>query len=113
MEYDSDTSQPLSAQSVSWRAVHRFILPILSAVSGWPTIGTPAWCSLAHEHPAKWAALLDAAQHHALRLELNQEAMAEASKAISASADWPAVAREVQQLDAARKSGARIERSTP
>ena len=99
------------ARSVSFRAVHRFVLPALNAVKTWPMAGTAAWRALAHDHPAKWAALLDAAQHHVLRVELAQEAMAEASKAVSEAADWPAVARELMQLHDARKSGVRIERS--
>lgn len=73
-------------------------------------LGTAAWRALAADDPARWASLLDGGQHWALRLELNQEALAEASKDIASAADWPAVAREVLQRDSARKSGVRIER---
>ena len=86
-----------TSRSVSWWSVHEFVTAVLDQVNGWPMVGTPAWCSLANEDPAKWAALLDAAQHHALRLELNQEANAEASHAVSAAVDWPAVATEIHQ----------------
>lgn len=109
MTYNPDAAQR-SARSVSWLPVHRFITPVLDAVKAWPTVGTPAWCSLAHDDPAKWAAILDGGQHHALRLELGQAALADASKAIAESADWPAAARELQQLAAARSAGVRIER---
>jgi hypothetical protein len=100
----NDDSTQVGARSVSWRQVHRFIGPVLDAVKDWPTVGTPAWCSLAHEDPRKWAALLDAAQHHALRLELNQQTLADASKEIAAAADWAAVSRELTQLQDFRKS---------
>ncbi len=87
----------LASQQVSWWSVHEFVAAVLNQVNNWPMLGTPAWCSLAHDDPRKWAAVLDGGQHHALRLELNQEARAEASRAISTAADWPEVAREIQQ----------------
>jgi hypothetical protein len=43
-------------------------------------------------------------------MEIGQEALADASKAIAAVADWPAISREVRQRAEARRSGARIER---
>jgi hypothetical protein len=85
------------SQQVSWWSVREFIAPVLNQVNDWPTLGTPAWCSLAHDDPRKWAALLDGAQHWALRVETCQAAMAEASRDISTAADWPAIARETRQ----------------
>jgi Protein of unknown function (DUF2742) len=87
----------VSSQQVSWWSVHEFVSAVLDQVDGWPMLGTPAWCSLAHDDPRKWAAVLDGGQHHALRLELNQEARADASRAVSQSVDWPALAREINQ----------------
>jgi Protein of unknown function (DUF2742) len=84
------------SQQVTWESVHALILPILNQVNDWPTLGTPAWCSLAHHDPRKWAALLDGGQHHALRLELNQRARADASRAMSGALDWKAVSQEIQ-----------------
>jgi Protein of unknown function (DUF2742) len=52
---------------------------------------------LAHDDPQKWAALLDAAQHWALRLETCQEARADASRAVAGAADWPKLSREINQ----------------
>ena len=66
--------------------------------------GTPAWCLLAHDDPRKWVSLLDAAQHHALRVQLAQEALADASKGISQMVDWPAVAQEITQRRAFREA---------
>lgn len=47
--------------------------------------------------PVKWAAICDAARHWALRVETCQAASAEASRDVSAAADWPAVSREIQR----------------
>jgi hypothetical protein len=54
--------------------------------------GTPQWCELADDDPRKTAALFDAARHWALRIETFQIAECEASHAISAAADWSAIA---------------------
>src|SRR5215217_2197631 len=85
------------SQQVSWWAVHDFVAAVLNQVNGYPTAGTPAWCSLAHDDPKKWAAVLDAGQHHALRIELAQEVRAAASREVAAVADWSAAARAVVQ----------------
>jgi hypothetical protein len=58
--------------------------------------GSVEWCDLPDEHPAKTAALLDAARHWALRVETCQQAECEASKAISASADWGRISRRIR-----------------
>jgi hypothetical protein len=93
---DSGGVKVPESQQVSWWEVHTLVAAVLNQVNDWPMLGTPAWCSLAHEDPRKWAALLDGAQHHALRLELNQEARAEGSRAVSAAVDWPALGREIR-----------------
>jgi hypothetical protein len=86
-------SKRIQSQQVSWWSVHEVVTPTLESVEAWPLLGTPAWCSLDDSDPVKWAALLDAAQHWALRLETCQEARADASKAV----DWPALSREINQ----------------
>jgi hypothetical protein len=99
----------VSSQQVNWLTVHRFVGAVLNQVNDWPMAGTPAWCSLAHDDPRKWAALLDGAQHWALRIDSSQEAKCEASQAISAAPlftnsgdpiDWPAIGRERLVLSA-------------
>lgn len=75
-------------QQVSWWSVHEFVDQVVKQVNGWPMLGTPAWCSLAHDDPRKWAALLDGAQHHALRIETAQQARADASRAVSTAVYW-------------------------
>lgn len=93
----AETLDATRSQQVSWWSVHEFVTAVLNQVNDWPAAGTPAWCSLANDDPRKWAAVLDGGRHHALRLELNQEVRAAASWAISAAADWPEVARAIQQ----------------
>jgi hypothetical protein len=89
-----------SSQQVSWWSVHELVTAVTNQVNDWPTLGTPAWCSLAHDDPRKWCALLDGAQHWALRIDSSQVAKCEASRAISAAADWPAIGRERLVLNA-------------
>jgi hypothetical protein len=86
----------LSSQQVAWYEVHLFVASHLDAVGSWPMAGTPAWCSLDDSDPGKLAALLDGARHWALRVQTCQEAECEASHAISAAADWRAIAQRVK-----------------
>jgi hypothetical protein len=87
---------PVGARAVSWWSVVEFVEPYLQAADSWPMAGSPAWCALGPDDPAKVAALYDAAQHHILRVETAQQAMCEASEAISAAEDWTAVASSLR-----------------
>jgi hypothetical protein len=93
---DTDKRHITSSQ-VSWWSVHEHVAPTLTRVQSWPTLGTLRWVALDDSDPAKLAALLDAAQHWALRLETCQEAQCDASREISDSLDWSALAREIQR----------------
>jgi hypothetical protein len=93
-----------SSQQVNWWSVHEFVGAILNQVNDWPTLGTPAWCSLTHDDPGKWAALLDGAQHWALRMDSCQEARCEAGRAVSSAVDWPSVSQEMVQLNSFREA---------
>lgn len=84
----------LGSQQVSWWSVHEHVQRFLDLVGAFPTAGTPAWCALP-DGPVKLAALLDAAQHHSLRMEMNQEAAAEASRAVAGALNWAEVSREI------------------
>ncbi|WBU43775.1 DUF2742 domain-containing protein [Mycobacterium tuberculosis] len=86
-----------ASRAVSWWSVHEYVAPTLAAAVEWPMAGTPAWCDLDDTDPVKWAAICDAARHWALRVETCQAASAEASRDVSAAADWPAVSREIQR----------------
>lgn len=103
---------PTASQAVSWYPVHEFLQAVLAQANcgplPWP--GTPSWCELSDGDPRKLLALAEFGQHHALRLELNQEARAEASHAVAASADWPSIAREVRRHADAVRTGAYIPR---
>lgn len=98
-DYGDPTSSWLtSSQQVNWHEVYQYVHRILEGldVSGFPAAGTIAWCRLDDSDPAKLAAALAYAPHHALRLDTAQEARIGASKAISAAAEWAAIARRVQ-----------------
>jgi hypothetical protein len=84
---------------VSWWSVHLYALPWLDAVGHWPLIGSPEWVALDDQDARKKAAVLDAAQHWALRLELGQEARAAAAKEIAAAADWSVVASDLRDRE--------------
>jgi hypothetical protein len=92
----TSVSIAISSRQVSWWSVHEHVQPYLDAAGSWPMAGTPAWCLLDDDDPRKWAALLDGAQHWALRVDTCQAAMAEASRDISTAADWKAIAGEIR-----------------
>ena len=108
---DGDRVTGTASRAVAWWPVQSFVAQVLAqANSAPPMAGTPAWCALADSDPAKLLAVAVAGSHHVLRMETAQQAHAEASKAIAASADWPKVANEIRQRAEARRTGARIER---
>lgn len=69
-------------------------------------VGSVTWRQLDDTDRATWAALLDAARHHSRRVDAAQTAMAEASHAVAAAADWRAIARQTR-----RRSGVYIPRT--
>jgi hypothetical protein len=94
------------SQQVSWWSVVEQAAPLLASVGSWPMIGSPAWCLLADDDPVKLAAIYDAAQHWALRVETCQAARADASHEISGAADWRAIATEWFRISSAIAYGA-------
>jgi hypothetical protein len=91
-----DTADAISSRQVSWWTVHEHVWAKLADVDSWPAIGTPEWCALDDDDPRKRAAVYDAAQHWALRLETSQQAMAGASHDISAAVDWSVIAQHIR-----------------
>ncbi|MGV0624968.1 DUF2742 domain-containing protein [Mycolicibacter minnesotensis] len=87
-----------ASQQVAWWPVHEFLTAVLAQANAGPlpVAGTPAWCSLADSDHRKLLALAVAGEHHVLRMEVAQEAAAEASKAIAAANDWPEVSRAIR-----------------
>ncbi|BBY52946.1 DUF2742 domain-containing protein [Mycobacterium koreense] len=104
----TQSSERLASRQVSWWFVHEFVEAAVAQANCGPipTAGTPSWCELSDGDPRKLLAVAVAGEHHALRVEVAQAAAAEASSAVSAAADWPKVAREIQQ----RRGSGRIER---
>ena len=84
------------SQQVSFWSVYRWVQDRIGGTE-FPTAGTPAWCALDDDDPAKLAAVLDAGSHHSLRVEIAQEQRAAAARAIARAADWPAIARRYRR----------------
>ena len=63
----------MHSQQVSFWSVHEWVQPYLDDAESRPTVGTPEWCDLDDTDPRKVAALFDAAQHWALRVETCQQ----------------------------------------
>jgi hypothetical protein len=84
-----------SSQQVSWWSVYEYVAARVQQVKQWPLVGTPAWCLLDDDDPVKTAAVFDAAQHFALRVETCQQQRCDAAHELSAAADWRAIATEV------------------
>jgi hypothetical protein len=95
---------------VSWWPVHEYVEPLLTEAGSFPMVGTWEWHDLPDDDPRKLAAIFDAAQHWALRIETSQAAMGKASHDISAAADWSNIAHQKFRRDCAIASGAYIRR---
>jgi Protein of unknown function (DUF2742) len=87
----------ITSQQVNWWTVHEYMAAALAAACSWPMAGTPEWCALNDSDPAKTAALFDAAQHWALRVETCQQAKCEAGRDISAAEDWSSISQEIRR----------------
>lgn len=83
------------SQERDWWPVHQFIEAVVAQANYGPipAAGTPSWCALADGDPRKLIAVAIDGEHHVLRIDAAQEARAEASHAISKSADWSHVSR--------------------
>jgi hypothetical protein len=76
-----------------------------------PPAGTPAWCALDDSNPAKLLALASAGEHHVLRIETAQEALAQASRDVADAVDCQAVANGVLRQQWRRESGVYVPRT--
>lgn len=99
-----------ASREVSWWATHQFIeAAVAQANCGpLPAAGTPAWCALSDGDPRKLLALAVAGEHHVLRLEIGQEHLADAAKAIAGAVDCTALAQQIRS----GRGPAYIERKT-
>jgi hypothetical protein len=98
----------INSREVSWFEVYSFVAPLLAGVDSWPAAGTPAWTALADDDPAKLAAVLEAGIRWALRIDTEQEILAQAARDVSQAADWSAIAASSRRHDDAVRSGAYI-----
>lgn len=73
----------LQSRQVAWVAVYDLVAPLLGDPHLIP--GTPSWCELGDDDPAKWAALLWPCLWWVIAEDARQTAMAEASRAISSA----------------------------
>ena len=90
-------SSAVQSQQVSWWDTHLFITELTKHCDDLPAAGTPAWCALTNDDSRKLLALAVAGEHHVLRVETAQEALAAASRTVSAAADWSAIANEIRR----------------
>jgi hypothetical protein len=97
-------SSGFASQQVSFWSTYEFMQAAVAQANAGPLpwAGTPEWCELADGDPRKLLALASFGVHHALRVETAQQAHAEASRAVSASADWSQISREVHQRNSFR-----------
>lgn len=98
-----------ASREVSWWATHVFIEAVVAQANcgPLPVAGTPAWTALADGDPRKLLALAVAGEHHVLRVQLGQEARAQAAEDVHGGANWTEVARQVQrrrEIDELRRS---------
>lgn len=95
-----------ASREIDWYSVWTFVRPLLRAC---PYPGTAQWIALSDHDPAKFAAVLLAGALWSLAESTRQDAEREASHAVSAAADWTAVARRVRGRGPAYVPRARAE----
>ena len=110
---DTGAGSPQSRQ-VAWFEVYRYAERLSTShgvgLDHLPLPGTPAWCGMDDDDARKLLALVLGGVREALANEIHQDAMAEASQAISAAADWTAIARAQLRHAHAVASGAYVPR---
>jgi hypothetical protein len=89
----------IASQQVSWWETHLFIEAAIAQANlgPIPAAGTPAWRELDDSDPRKLLALAASGVHHCLRVDAAQSAMADASRAVSAAADWGRIGRRIRE----------------
>jgi hypothetical protein len=85
----------IESRQVAWWPVHEFVQSRIPTVTSWATVGTPSWCQLADDDPAKLAAVLDAGRRYALHLDVAQQELASASREIASAENWGTQARRI------------------
>lgn len=83
----------MTSQQVTWVTVLDFVRRRGIDPTKVLLAGSPSWAELPDDHPDKLAAVLAAGVHHALRIDTNQAAIADASREISRAATWSKLAQ--------------------
>ena len=92
-----------ASQMVSWVPVLEFAQQLAAAAgidliaAGNALPGTPRWCGMADDDANKLLSLILGGVREALRHDTAQQCRAEASRAVSGSADWSQISREMLQ----------------
>jgi hypothetical protein len=104
----TDPSPTHAGSVVDWYEVFLWAQRKLANVESWPAAGSPEWCALSDNAPGKWAAAIDAAPHHILRMAIGQEqqantplswcprCLAKAGREISDGSDWAEIGRYIK-----------------
>jgi hypothetical protein len=85
---------PRGSRQVAYLPVYELVSPLLGDRG--PIPGTPAWCQLDDNDPEKWRAVLRAGVWWTLNEDARQAALADASREISGSTDWPQISRTIR-----------------
>ncbi|MDZ7883300.1 MAG: DUF2742 domain-containing protein [Mycobacterium sp.] len=102
--HDTIVAGSPASKQVSWWPTHEFIAALVANANNLPIAGTPAWQALSDNDPAKPIALAVAGEHHVLRIEVAQTALAEASKAVASVPDWRTRPRGASYIERRRSA---------
>ena len=107
---DVDLERNCASRAVAWFEVYSFAERFAAshdvALNHLPIPGTPAWCGMPDDDARKLMALVLGGVREALNHEVAQERRADASREISAAADWTALSQRIRN----RASGTYIPR---
>jgi hypothetical protein len=108
------TSPAAPNGQVSWWSTHEYLAAYLAPadLGAVPAAGTPAWCDLDFDDPRKLLALAIDGEHHVLRVEVAQVAECQASRDVSAAADWTQISQSWRRHNDAISASCHIPRIT-
>lgn len=94
-EGNHQSTCPTRSAQVNWSECVAYLDRVAADrdLSLWP--GTPQWCELRDADPRKLLALAEFGLHHALRVEVAQQQLADAGRAVAAAAGWSEIANAI------------------
>ncbi|UPG69339.1 DUF2742 domain-containing protein [Gordonia hongkongensis] len=100
---------------VNWGAVRDFVCRLPARPKTTIIAGSPEWCALDDDDPAKLAALITAGSRWVLETECTEiqnrrDAEKAAAVDLAQARDWAAVAQRIRDRDTALRNGAYIAR---